>query len=175
MAPLRRACLARRGHPPRLKQHGSARQRISVIAAVLLEAGRESELAWQSLPNGYFTQHTVADFLEGLLWRDPRPLILIWDGAPCHHGESIRKLQQRYPQLLLAPLPPYAPDLNLVEYLWNYLKLGPLVNWAPEALTQLHAALETHLGAVAEDPQRLQSLYNAAHRCWKEAMQNLDT
>ena len=34
-------------------------------------------------------------------------------------------------------LPPYAPELNLIEYLWGYLKANPLANFAIPDVNEL--------------------------------------
>ena len=41
--------------------------------------------------------------------------------------------------LALAFLPPYAPELNPVEYLWAWLKRHALANFCPDGLTELAA------------------------------------
>ena len=58
-------------------------------------------------------------------------VIVIWDDGPMHKGEPIREVLRQFPRLTLEPLPAYAPDLNPVEQLWNYLKYTELPNFAP--------------------------------------------
>ena len=39
-----------------------------------------------------------------------------------------------------AFLPPYAPDMNPIKYLWTWLKRHALVNYCPDTLGELQAA-----------------------------------
>jgi len=41
------------------------------------------------------------------------------------------------PGFHLCFLPPYAPELNPVEYLWSWLKQKPLANFTPDDLQEL--------------------------------------
>ena len=59
-------------------------------------------------------------FLQQLVATAPEAIhILIWDGAGFHPKENIHQLP---PQLRLLPLPPYCPESNPVEPLWNIVK-----------------------------------------------------
>ncbi|WP_394341887.1 transposase [Spirosoma fluviale] len=41
----------------------------------------------------------------------------MWDGGTIHQSEAIKAiLSQRPSRVHLAPLPPYCPELNLVEF-----------------------------------------------------------
>jgi transposase len=72
-------------------------------------------------------------------------VIVVWDGGPMHKGEPIRKLCADYPRLQLERLPPYAPDLNPVEYLWSHLKYGKMANFVPDDVFQLDTVLNANL------------------------------
>lgn len=62
----------------------------------------------------------------------------------------------------LASLPPYAPELNPVEYLWAWLKRHALANFSPNGLIELKRAARVKL-----NPARRRQHIIAA--CWIQA------
>lgn len=77
------------------------------------------EMDWQN-------QAEVLKAFEQFLALYPDKLIcIIWDNAPFHRGKEI-KAALRKGQLLdrvhLIPMPPYAPDHNPTEHVWNTAK-----------------------------------------------------
>ena len=89
-------------------------------------------------------------------------MIVIWDGGPMHKGEPIREVLRQFPRLTLEPLPAYAPDLNPVEQLRNYLKYTELPNFAPQDAEHLDRVLLKHLRAVRREPRRLRTFYRCS-------------
>jgi transposase len=63
-------------------------------------------------------------------------ILLVWDRLPSHRsrmvGDYIASLEGRIHQEFL---PPYAPELNPVEYIWGYWKQHELPNVSPEKST----------------------------------------
>jgi len=47
-------------------------------------------------------------------------IIVVWDNAAIHKGAPIRNICSRYRRLRLEALPPYAPELNPDEGVWNH-------------------------------------------------------
>ena len=62
----------------------------------------------------------------------------------------------------IAFLPPYAPELNPVEYLWAWLKRHALANFCPENLHVLRKTARSKLRSA----QRRTAIIVA---CWKQA------
>lgn len=77
------------------------------------------EMPWQN-------QQEVLKALEQFLARHPDKLIcIIWDNAPFHRGKLIRAALSRgklLERVHLIPMPPYAPDNNPIEHVWNTAK-----------------------------------------------------
>ena len=49
--------------------------------------------------------------------------LVIWDGSPIHRRAEVQAfVAEAGGKIHLEPLPPYAPDLNPVEWLWRHLK-----------------------------------------------------
>jgi transposase len=66
----------------------------------------------------------VVRFLRVLLRKIAGKLLVSWDGTPIHRGQPIKDFLARGAahRLHLEQLPSYAPELNPVGRLWNYLK-----------------------------------------------------
>ena len=89
-------------------------------------------------------------------------VIVVWDGGPMHKGEPVEQVLRDFPRLSLERLPPYAPELNPVEYLWSHLKYGRLANFAPDDVFQLNATLRRHLHQTAQSSDMLRSFFDAS-------------
>ena len=61
-----------------------------------------------------------------------------------------------------ATPPPYAPELNPVEYLWAWLKRHALANFCPANMNVLHRTARNKLRSA----QRRTTIIVA---CWKQA------
>jgi transposase len=158
--PLVRRTLAPCGDTPTLLVSGS-RQKISVIAGLSLSpVSHQLGLYFQTVPNSYINNVGAADFVRDLLRHLRGKVIVVWDNGPMHKGDPIRQLLADFPRLSLANLPPYAPELNPVEQLWNHLKYGQLANYVPQDLQQLGDRVIDILVEAKFDPNRLQSCYN---------------
>jgi transposase len=60
-------------------------------------------------------------------------------------------------QLATEFLPPYAPELNPIEYVWSYLKLNPLANLAFFDPEQLTTTARRHTRSLQRKPDLLRS------------------
>jgi len=164
MSPLVRRTLAHRGHTPILKTKASHRERVSATAALTLSPLRRRRgLYWQTYPRSFVNATRSAEFLRRLLRYLRGPVIVVWDGGPMHKGQAIRQLLHDYPRLSLQRLPPYAPELNPVEALWNHLKYGKLANFLPDDVIQLNAVVRNRLNHAKCSPDRIRSFWESSH------------
>lgn len=163
MLPLVRRTLAPRGKTPILKTKASNRERVSLTAALTVSPRRHRlGLYWRSYPRGFVNSQRSADFLRYLLRTLPGHLIVVWDGGPMHQGKPMRELLRRTKRITLERLPPYAPELNPVEYLWNHLKYGVLPNFLPDDVFQLDAVVTKHIRQAKTSPTRLHGFCKAS-------------
>lgn len=169
MAPLTRTTLAPAGHPPVIRPTGRHRQKVSVVAALCRPAaGGHARLYHESFPDRYVDDVYYADFLRHrVLARVRGPVVLLHDGAPLHRGEWFDYLSEDYAaRLTVHDFPPYAPELNPPEQLWNWAKDKEMANFVPDDLTQLLLAVEHTIGTAARDQDRLQSFFDASDLRW---------
>ena len=91
-------------------------------------------------------------------------VLVIWDGAPIHRGQPIKDFLRRgaAKRLHLEQLPGYAPDLNPVEGIWNYLKRVELANRCCADLATLGLALR-------RAKERLRHKRSVLHACFTHA------
>lgn len=163
LSPLVRRSLAPRGRTPLLRQKGSAREKVSVIAGLSLSPRRRRVgLYFQTFPNGNVNHERAADFLRLLLRQLGRKLVVVWDNASMHRGPDVRRLLSRSRRIRIEPLPTYAPELNPVEYLWSRLKYGNLANRAAIDARQLDDVVTHELESLRPDHEHLASFYRAA-------------
>jgi transposase len=163
LAPLVRRSLAPSGQTPVIEQRASHRDRVSMIAGLSLSPKRRHiGLHFRTLPRDYANQERTAEFLRQLMRHLRREVVVVWDRGNMHRGPAVRDVLQRFPRLNVEWLPPYAPELNPVEFLWNHLKYGKLANYAPADVPELNTRLRRHLHQAKKSPTRLQTFYESA-------------
>jgi transposase len=81
----------------------------------------------------------VARFLKHLTTHISVQLLVIWDGNPIHRCQEVKALlaSPAGQGVHLEQLPPYAPELNPDEGVWNYLNRVELKNVICQHLGQL--------------------------------------
>jgi transposase len=63
------------------------------------------------------------EFLGRLIKNAPTPIYLIVDGHPVHRSTQVRTfVESTKGKLKLLYMPPYSPELNPDEQVWNHLK-----------------------------------------------------
>ena len=113
---------------------------MSVAAALTLSpAGRHVGLHYRTYPGGYVDAPAYAAFLRGVPGRARSPVVLVHDRGTMHRGDPMRALLRDFPRLDVNLLPPYAPELNPVEHLWNFTKDKELSNFVPHDVTECDA------------------------------------
>lgn len=128
MAPLVRRSWSVRGHTPILRQRTRSHQKVSAIAALCILPTRDRlALYFRLHPDANINAERAVDFLEHLQRQLRTPIVLVWDSFQAHKGELVHECVLPN-SAHLEYLPPYAPELNPVEYLWAYLKTNPLAN-----------------------------------------------
>jgi transposase len=84
------------------------------------------------------------EFIKRLLHGSDRKIFLIVDGHPSHKARTVTKFIESKPirkRFRLFFLPPYSPELNPDERVWNDLKNGAIGRKAIANPNQLHRAV----------------------------------
>ena len=145
MAPLVRRTWNPCGMSPILVQRTRHHQKVSVIAALVVHPNRQSiRLYFRLYPGTNVDSLKVRAFLA-LLRRQMRcALVLVWDRLQAHRSPHVQALIRRDGHIHLEWFPPYAPELNPVEYAWSWLKTNPLANYAPLDVPELTQLARRH-------------------------------
>ncbi|OGH60542.1 MAG: hypothetical protein A3G34_10430 [Candidatus Lindowbacteria bacterium RIFCSPLOWO2_12_FULL_62_27] len=158
MAPLVRRTWAPIGQTPILQQRTRSHQKVSMIAALCVPPKRDRvRLYFRLHPNANLNAITIRAFLRLLMRHIPGNIVLIWDNLGAHHGKVMQSLLQKTPRLHVFRFPPYAPELDPVEYFWSYLKTKPLANDAPEDIATLATKARSHSRSIQRTDRLLRS------------------
>ena len=164
MGPLLRRTWSPRGQTPSIGQQGAHRKKVSVAAAVWLSPRRDRlGLYYHTLPDGYFDNWYVTAFIEAMLKDLSGRFVVVWDGGTMHKGEPIEAVVSHFAdRLTLERLPPFAPMLNPVEWLWSWLKWERLSNFAPHDVNELDGRVVAALKSKLDDQEFLRNLFHAS-------------
>lgn len=143
------------------------RDRLSVTAAITVPPSRERH----RLAATFRIQDRnvkTADTLT-FLWVMDRhvrgPLIVILDRLNVHRAAVRRWMASRSrnaPRAVVEWLPPYAPDLNPVEQIWNNGKRRDLANLTPTDVADLRRHVRRSLIGQRNRPNLLASFFDHA-------------
>lgn len=108
---------APKGNTPIVKSTG-ARYSINMISAITQKGSLRFMIV-----EGKFNADVFIKFLQRLLVNRKNPVFLIVDSHPVHKAVKVNKfIESTKGKLKLFFLPPYSPELNPDEYVWNHLK-----------------------------------------------------
>jgi transposase len=110
----------------------------------------------------------VVDFLSALVRHVRPPLLLVWDRLPAHRSRLVRDyLSSLGGWIQMEYLPPYAPELNPVEYIWAYWKQHELPNVCPKDYWQLSESARRTLRRMRRRPRLITAFWKQAS-LWPE-------
>ena len=91
-----------------------------------------------------------------------RKILLVVDGHPAHKANLIKAyIATLAGKLELHFLPPYAPDLNPDEFVWNYMKGSGLSKKPLKKNESLRERVEQDLRAIHQDKGLVASFFLA--------------
>lgn len=100
------------------------------------------------------------EFLKRLMHHWPRRIFLIVDGHPVHRAGVVgRFVASTQGALQLFPLPPYAPQLNPDEQVWNHLKNHGTGKQPITGPDQMKDLILRHLWKVQKLPALIRSFF----------------
>ena len=106
-----------KGKTPVVKTSGQ-RQSINAISALSNKGG-----FWYHVYAGKFTADKCIECFKHFMRNRKSPVILIVDGHPVHKSKKVmRYIESQEGKMEIVFLPPYAPDLNPDELVWNQMR-----------------------------------------------------
>jgi len=157
MAPLVRRSWSPCGCTPVLWQRHRLHEKISIIGALCVTPARDAVHLYFRLHAANINATLIVQFLRQLDRQLSAPAILVWDRLPAHRARKVKDFVGEHPRLRTELLPPYAPELNPIEYFWGYLKFNPLANRACLDLDLLADTARTAARSVQNQHPLLQS------------------
>ena len=94
-----------------------------------------------------FLEHTALEFAGQFC-------LMFVDGAGWHIASDLKVP----PTIKLLPLPPYSPELNPVEHIWDHLRENTFKNTAFDSLDDVVDTLCAGLKNLHESPETVRSL-----------------
>jgi transposase len=102
------------------------------------------------------------EFLKRLIHGSKRMIFLIVDRHPAHRAKLVQEyLDTVSERLRLYFLPPYAPELNPDEYVWNDLKNNATGRMSIKSSAELKKAAISHLRFLQKSPNLVKSFFCA--------------
>lgn len=164
LSPLVKRSWAPRGQTPVLKTKTRSHRKISAIGGLVTSAGgRRQDLVFRLHPDKNVGAVECVAFLEQLKRNFPRRhVFVIWDGLRAHWSKKVANWAKRHSKFELFKLPPYAPELNPIEYVWGNIKYHQLANLAPESEAELFVHAKAALCRARANKSLLKSFLRHA-------------
>lgn len=161
LQPVVRRSWAPKGKTP-IHYSWDRHDRLSTIAAITLAPFRRRLGIYFQVHNHNISFKEVMAFLFAVRRHLRRKFILVMDRYSAHR-KAVRLLQQAGADWLEVEwLPPYAPELNPVEMLWNHTKYGELANFIPEDVDELFQAINASIKDTRKDGHLVRSFFRYA-------------
>jgi transposase len=138
-------------------------EKISAISGVTSDGELYFELHEDDI-----TGTQVIWFLEQLLEEIPGRVVVLLDNGGIHRCVEVNTfvwLNRR--RLELRRVPPYAPELNPDEGIWDVLKNDKLAIYCPRDLEALEGAVEAELRLLQRSPHRVQQAMRQSEPNWE--------
>jgi transposase len=154
LTPILGKTWAMRGKPRKVKVTGN-RASVSAMSALSPQGRLVFRLHEKRIASG-----EVIAFLDQLLHHHPRRhVIVVMDQAPPHTSKVTKNYIESQARLHVFHLPPYSPDWNPDEKVWNHLKNHELKAHRAQTKQELYDLTKAKLENMSADSELLQGLY----------------
>ena len=158
LSPNIRRTFAPRGKTPIIRTsdpHG----RISAIGALAISPKQKRPSFYYGLlsNNANYRSDSVVQFVDKVIQRISRPIIILWDAIPIHCSKATDQYLEQHDNVVVEQFPSYAPELNPVDKVWLYIKYGRLPNYVPLTVDELRDRLIDEFNALRNEQHVLAS------------------
>ena len=146
-----------KGKTPVVRSTG-ARFGLNIISAV----SAQGELRFMTV-HGRIAAAQFIEFIKRLIHGTDRMIFLIMDGHPIHKAKCVTRFietESMKKRFRLFFLPPYSPELNPDERVWNDLKNNSMGRQIMTAPDQMHRAVISHLRCIQQSPERIRGYFH---------------
>jgi len=131
-----------------------SRDRISLSSAVTEHGDLYFMIKKESM-----NEDDIILFLEQLLTEIEGFLYIFWDNIMIHRSKKVKAfLGNHNDRLITRRIPPYSPDLNPDELVWNALKYQKLSNFCPKSYDELYRMAELTMNMMKSDPESMKKI-----------------
>ena len=142
------------GKTPVVKTTGT-RHKVNMISAISPRGAMKFMATEKSVNSSVFIE-----FLKRLIANTKRPVFLILDNSSVHRSNEVRKyVESTNGKLRIFFLPPYAPELNPDEHVWNYLKNHKIGRQTTTGEWDLYKRVTKVMRALQRCPEKIQSFF----------------
>jgi transposase len=135
---------------------GSGRKRLNILGAISPDDHDYIDIR---CTKENLNAQTVIRLMEQMRAKHPETtrFLLYLDNARYQHAKLVQEWLTRHPEFELHFLPPYSPNLNLIERLWKFLRKHALTRWHEtfEAMQTAVADVLDHLDRYGAELQTL--------------------
>lgn len=112
-------------------------------------------IVWQE--DEQYTAETFLSFLQKVVAAYPvGRIVIVLDNARIHHAKLLAPfLTELQGRLELVFLPPYSPELNLVEGLWKWLKSDVINNVFYHSVLEIRKNVQEFMEQIMQDPMKI--------------------
>ena len=130
---------------------------INVISAVTA-----SGAFWAATYTGKLNAESFVVFLKNFMKGRRHKVLLVVDGHPAHKANLVKEyIAELAGRLELHFLPPYAPDLNPDEFVWNHMKNNGVSKKPLKKNESLRERAEQDLAAIYNNKVLVASFFSA--------------
>jgi len=115
----------------------------------------EGKIVWKE--DEQYNAESFLAFLEQVLAAYPiGKIVMVLDNARIHHAKLLSSfLQENKNRLELVFLPPYSPELNLVEGLWKSLKADVINNVFYHTTAEIRINVKAFMDRIMKEPLKI--------------------
>ncbi len=155
---------APKGKRPVVRRVERERRALSTAACLTLSG----KIYKRHFPKGMKSEQVI-EALQHLRHHVPGTIVLIGDGASIHTSRKTEAYLAEHPEIIVEPLPAYAPELNPEEYCHGNVK-PHLKNVTPDAESEMSDLLDREFARLRHRPDMLLNFIHHAglvvNRLW---------
>ena len=143
-----------RGKTP-VVRHTGKRFHLNMLSAISAKGELRFMTSRKRLSAALFIE-----FLRRLITNYPKKIFLVVDGLPAHKAKSVHRfVHQVKDRLRLFFLPPYSPEINPDELVWNDVKNHGVARTLIRAPRDLHRAVSSRLRLLQKNPGKVRAFF----------------
>ena len=143
-----------KGQTPTVKTSGQ-RQGINAISALSNSGG-----FWYQVYTERFNADVFIECMKDLMGNRKKPIYVITDGHPVHKSKKVKAfVEENKHRIQLYILPPYAPDLNPDELVWNHIRQKGTARTPLKKGESLKERTFIDLELIAQDRELVKSFF----------------